>query len=555
MEGDEFSINLSWLKKARWNYVFLALFLILGIYLRSYHLDFPTIGYHNMKENELLDQAVFFMDEGNFLHKQAYAFAGFDETTNYHEEYGQAPLVPYMVFILWKIFGYSLWMPRLLMILFFMAAVFVTYLIARKLTKNEYISVLAAGLMTIMPLGIYFGRNIQVEPPALFFAMLGIYYYLKWTNSLSKKELFYTALFLGIAGLFKYTFLILVVPMLFIFPFRKFYEKFKNSRKEWIQDIKYAIYGLLPLIIGVIVYEFLTITSKTQRNYDFELFRIFTSAYWEPRSAIVMSFLRDNFTIWFVYIALIGLLFVLFKYRTKFGRFLIGYAVSIIFYIAAMSSKIAGHSYYQMPFLPLVCILIAYALFSAGAILKQVLNINYAFYLPLIVILLIAPSSIAGNDSMQAANDRVFGTVFYGQDFLGEYLKTRMLPNERFAFATHAQDLATCSYAKHRCGAAGDIETFKHKEEVFNIHYVYVGVAQLNTLIASDDPMWTYIRENYKIDLVGLMPANNQLVPMHIILKKGGKFNLSEVQGKQAQLGRTYDSKRGQVSYYYIQNS
>ena len=555
MEGDEFSINLNWLRKVNIVYVLLIIFLIFGIYLRVYHLDFPSIGYHNMKENEYLDQAVFFTEEGNFLHKQAYAFAGFDEETNYHEEYGQAPLVPYMIFTIWKVFGYSLWAPRLLMILFFMAAVFVTYLVAKKLTKNEYISVLTAGLMTILPLGIYFGRNIQPEPPALFFAMLAIYYYLKWTDSWSKKELLYAALFLGIAGLFKYTFLIFAVPMLFIFPYKKFYEKFNKNRKEWLQDIKYVFYGFIPFILGVIVYEFLTITSQTQRNYDFDFLRILTSSFWEPRSAIIMSFLRDNFTIWFVYIALIGLLFVLFKYKTKFGLFLIGYTISIPIYIAAISSKIAGHSYYQLPFLPLVCILSAYALYSVGLMLKQIIRVRAALYIPLVVILLIAPTSIAGNDSIQAANDRVFGTVFYGQDFLGEYLKTRMLPGERFATATHSQDLATCSYARTRCGFTGDLELFKRKEEVFNIRYVYVGVSQINSLLSSEDPFWVYIRESYGIDLIGLMPVNNQLSPRHIILKKGGKFDLSEVQNKQAEVARIYDTKRGDVTYYYIQNN
>jgi len=544
--GEEFSLDLKWLKKLNWVIIILIIFLILGVYLRSYHLDFPSIGYHNMKENEYLDQAYFFTEEGDFFHKRAFAFSGLNEKTVYHEEYGQAPLVPYMISIFWSIFGQSLLIPRLLMVAFFMAAVFMTYLIAKRLTDNEYLSLLSAGLMTIMPLGIYFGRNVQPEPPALFFALLGAYFFIKWVDTSDKNQLLYATLGLGIAGLFKYTFLIFVVPLLFIFPYKQFYEKFLKNRKAAIQDTLYAFYGFIPLIIGVIIYEFLTIVDTAQRNYAIEPFRIFTSDFWVPRWPVVLSFIKDNYTLWFAFIALIGLGFILLKYRTMLGKFLIGYAIAIIPYVAIISSKIAGHSYYQIPFLPLVVILSAYALFAMGTILKQVTKVKYLVYLPLILIIFAIPS-------MQAANDRVYGTVFYGQDFLGEYLKTRLTPGEQFAAFTHSQDLATCSYSKHQCGFIGNLDDFKRKEDFFNLRYLYVGASEMNKL-TSDDPLWVYIRANYAIDLVGLMQISGRFVPTHMILKRGGVFDLANIEGKQPQLAKTYDTKQGPVPYYYIQN-
>lgn len=38
------------------NYVILLIVacMIFGFYLRSYHIDFPVIGYHNMKENQYI---------------------------------------------------------------------------------------------------------------------------------------------------------------------------------------------------------------------------------------------------------------------------------------------------------------------------------------------------------------------------------------------------------------------------------------------------------------------------------------------------------------------
>jgi Dolichyl-phosphate-mannose-protein mannosyltransferase len=546
MSEDEIKLDLSFMKRLNYIWVFLILFIVLGVYLRIYHLNFPTIGYHNMKENELLDQAVLFMKEGHWLHKKAFAFYGLDEGLGYHEEYGQMPLVPYMTVVLWFIFGQKIWLIRLLMIAFFLAAVVLSYLITKKLTKNDYVSLLTAFLMTIMPLGIYFGRNIQVEPPALFFSLLSIYFYLRWIEGFSHKDIFYASLFLGIAGLLKYTFMIFAVPMLFIFPFKEFYVRFMKEKTKAVKDILYGVYGMIPLVLGIWIFEFLTIVDPSKKNYDIEPFRVLTTSYWQTRWPIIASFLRDNYTWWFVFMALAGLVFMFLKYRTQLGKFSIGYTIAIIPYILLISSKLAGHSYYQMPFLPLVCILSAYFLFGLGNILKQMFKYKVMLYVPLLVILLAIPE-------MQAANDRVFGTVFYGQDFLGEYLKTRMEPGERFVAFTGSQDLATCSYAQHSCGWVSNLEEFKHKDEVFNLRYIYIGNSEFDKL-NSNDTMWVYIRNNYHIDLVGMLMVNKQFVPLHIILKKGGKFDLTQVQNKQPQPATTYDSKQGPITYYYIQN-
>jgi hypothetical protein len=96
------------------------------------------------------------------------------------------------------------------------------------------------------------------------------------------------------------------------------------------------------------------------------------------------------------------------------------------------------------------------------------------------------------------------------------------------------------------------LEDFKHKEQVFKMKYVYVGTSDFNKLV-SNDPMWEYIRNNYRIELVGVMRIQGQLAPVHFILRKGGKFNLTEIQTIEPLLAKNYDSKQGDVPYYYIQ--
>ena len=539
-------LNFKLPKNINWRWVFLVLFFILGIYLRIYHLNYPAIGYHNMKENEYLDEARFFMTQGDWLHKQSYIYSGFDEGLGYHEEYAEVPYVSYLTAVSWMIFGESIWFPRLLMILFMVGSILLSYFIVKRLTNNEYLSLLNSFLMTIMPLGIFFGRNIQPESPGLFLMLLTTLFFIRWLDTKDRKQLMYSGFAFSIAFGLKYTFGIIAIPLFFILPFNELINKFKKHSIEFWKDVKYLFYGLIPGIITTLLYE-LTVIDKSKVSYRIEFLRIFDVGYWTQRWPSLMSYFNDNYTMWFLWFAIFGFAFVLLKYKTRFSRFLIGYVFSIFIYVDLMAAKIGGHAYYQMPFLPLICILAAYFLYILGIFIRQIIKVKSSIFVSLLLIVVALPA-------MSQANDRVWATNFYGQDFLGEYLRTRMEPDERFVAFTHSQDIATCSYAQHRCGFVGNLSEFKYKESVFNLRYAYVGVSNFNDLMG-DSQLWSYIKENYKIDLVGLMVQNDQLVPIHFILKKGGKFDIADIQGKQAQLAKVYDMKQGDVGYYYIFNN
>ncbi len=525
-------------------YLFLLAFVIFGFYLRFYHIDFPAIGYHNMKENEYLDPAYNFLQNGNFLHKTAFAFYGLDEGLGYHEEYGQVPMVSYIIFALWKVFGITLWMPRLVMILFMLGAAVTIYFIVKRLSNSEYLSLLSAFLLSFMPLGVYFGRNIQPESPALFFILLGTFFYLKWADSFAFKHAFWALLFIGIAGCFKSTFMIVGIPLLFIFPYSRVLSMLRENRKNFIYTVVYSLLGILPFAILTVLFE-VTIVDKSKKNLDFEPFRVFGLEYWSARLPALKSYIADNYTWWFFYFAVFGLVLAMIKYKTKFSRFVIGYAFAFVPYTMLISSKLAGHSYYQMPFLPLVCILAAYFIYSCGIFIRQLTGIKVLQFVPLLALLLTI-------SSVTAADNRVWDTIFYGQDVVGEYLKETDTSPKLFAF-THSQGMAVCSYARKGCGGAGNLSEFIHKEKAFGINSVYIDMSQLNELMNNKE-IFKYISENYKIELVGLIKQGDQFGPLHLLLARGGIFNMSEVQNKMPVLKKVYDTKRGNIEYYWVKN-
>jgi hypothetical protein len=463
----------------------------------------------------------------------------------YHEEYGQVPMVSYIIFIIWEIFGINLWMPRLVMICFMLGSIIMLYLLMKQLTKNEYLSLLSAFFISFMPLGIYFGRNIQPESPALFFILLGSWLYLKWTDNLKFKFAFWSMFAIGIAGCFKTTYLIILVPFAFVFPYKKILNFLKNNRKSFFYNALYGFLGFFPCIFLNILFE-VTMLDESKSNYSVDLLRIFSFEYWSSRIPSLKSYIADNYTFWFFWFALIGLIFVLLKYKTKFARFIIGYTIAFIPYAMFISSKLAGHSYYQMPFLPLMCILSAYLFYVCGLFLKQVTKIKILQFAPLIILLFTI-------GSVQAANNRVWDTNFYGQDIIGEYIGEQTEWGDRIIVFTHSQGMATCSYAKRSCGGVGNLTEFKHKEKIFGIDFIYIDMSQFNNL-QNNEELFEYISNNYKIDVMGLIKPGNQFAPMHILLKRGGKFNMSDIQNKKPIVKKTYKTTRGTMEYYWAKN-
>ena len=119
--------------------------------------------------------------------------------------------------------------------LFSSGSVYCTYLVGRKLGGDDEVSLLAAFFMAILPLSVYFGRNIQPDAAALLFLLLFTYFYLRWIENFKARYLLLFALFVFITAIVKGTFLFMVIPLLFLFPyviFRLLLLDWKNLYQE-----------------------------------------------------------------------------------------------------------------------------------------------------------------------------------------------------------------------------------------------------------------------------------------------------------------------------------
>lgn len=595
------------LKSIKWTYVILALIILIaaiGIQFvpkdfetpgRLYNLDFPSIGYHNMKENEYLSQAWnYYHHTGGFVDyfRRSMHILGMEAGPGYYEEYPEMPLLPWMFLFAWKIGGIHFWIARLIIVLFSLGSIILLYLVVKKLTKdNEYLAILSAGIMAILPLSVFFGRNIQPDSPALFALLLMYFFYLRWIESEKTWDIVFLGLATALCGNFKPTFLIGFIPMAAIFPYGKVWHHIKEKAKR---NLVLKQVGLFLLCASPFVIWNFIISPALNTKYALlegtfsriNLFDIFTSGYWQAYTGILTAYVNDNYAIWFLWFALIGMIFLIMKFKTKLSKFMIAYAIAIIPYCMIVSDYIKAHSYYQLPFVPLVCVASAYFLYTLGTFITQIMAqkdsstfLIFSSVLSLVVGVFIAiigniASNYAGKTppntfvfaliifiifelllcsfyfiskqhlskfgkfipvllliltlpAVQSATNRQFDTVFFGLDVAADYLKTHSSPSERLSYDGGPQTVGICYNADRRCTwINNNVSDVQFGEEQRNMSWYFIDISQGGMMNLNKKPdVLAYIQENYHIAQIGLTQqntANGQTWVPYYILLKKG---------------------------------
>lgn len=496
-----------------WKGILLGLILLLGLALRVYNLNFPSIGYHNLKENEYLSMAQEMERTNDFISRRIYYENAFQEEPTMVIT-PQPPLISYQILISWKILGNNLWGPRLFNALLGAASIFLIYLIAGLLFKRKHYALLCAFLSAIMPLGVFFSRNLQPESPAFFFMLLGNLFYLRFAASFKKYNLVLGGLSFSVASLYKLSFLIGILPFIFCFPFKALFKE----KKEFLKLLSAFCLPYL-VIIAVIIW----LANIGQWKFEaaqtlnrIKLWVIFTHGYWEKSGRIIWWYTKgENYTYVYTVLALMGIIAAFFRRKLLLNRYIIGWAAACIPYSMVFSDFINQHNYYQMPFLGLICISSTYAIVCIAETVT-IKGVAQNIFLSLLMIITIAGSSPLVYHSIA----RMYGTVFWGLDVAGESLGGFTKPGERVFLLTHAQGYGLSRYARRYVGWEPDVQAFKEKERKFNVRYVCFYPAEFaRSLKESNAPLFEYIQNNYHVKEVGITdePANI----FYLILEKG----------------------------------
>lgn len=480
----------------------LILVAVIGLALRVYNLDSPSIGYHDMRENEALSIAKEMSRSGNYALKKVYFYNAFEDEPGIVRN-KEIPLISYQTLLAWRVFGENLWGPRLLNVAFGVLGVIAVYLIAAGLFPGFYIPAFCALLCAVLPVLTFFSRNLQPDIPAFFFMLLGNLFYLRFIKSGHKKyNLVLGGAAFAAAGIYQGNFLIGIFPFLFCFSA----DTYKND------PLKFLAALLVPyLAAGVMAGTLISGDPGPWHNLSLSgLPEIFSPGYWRKYGFAVWRYMSgENFPPPFLALTGSGALLACFSHRGILERYLIGWMAALIPYAMIFSRELPQQSYFQIPFAGFVCLSAGYFLFRLKAKARNVFIAVLALALTGVSIPLIFRSM----EGMRS-------TVFMGLDVAGESLKALTKPDERVFLYTHAQGNGIARYAQRYMGWPADLEDFKSKEEKFGIRYLCFYPIEYAHMLKTRDPAWfKYIEDNYRVKEVGFAQDVSQTV--YMIARKG----------------------------------
>lgn len=530
------SSGLTMSRKTFW---ILAGILVFAFMIRLYHINFPAIGYHNMKENVFISMAKNMVESGDFFQRKV------SFLWNWTQPDVRFTGHPFGQFTAWQIAGshklfgdaFFLGAARFINVLFFLCAVVFAFRISEELTKRVSVSLLAALILAFLPLGNFFSRNLQSECVCFLMMLIVIDCGLRFDRTYGSGYLLIAGLASAVILLGKGTFFIGMIPLLFAVSLGRLFKLFQIPR-----ILGFFSLLVLPVLIAAVIFrnDFGCDDCHERISY----LRIFSGKYWRDFGPTLFAYtIYENFTWFYAVPGILGAVWILVCERDfRLKRFIMGWILALILYGMALSDLIHQHNYYQMPFLFLVAFCAAYFLWHAALAINKVLKGRAGYMLLAGFIMISLPD-------VYAATMRQYDYVLFGQDVAGDYLRRHVPVGKPFFHYTWSQGYGVCTYADRRCGWPADLDDFKRKEKELGVEYLSVYSFPYFATMAPD--IKKYVETNYHVVHIGFTSGQKDgFVPWTVILKKGGSLDVDEfLKKKPLRLNKVYGMLKSSVPY------
>lgn len=184
---------------------FTLLFLILSLFY-GYHntLFYAPQSVHIWRQTNSLSLAMnYYQDNLPFLKPEMHNH--FPEGGYSGKSVGEFPVIYYLVAMLWKIFGYHIWIFKLVHLLIFYFGLLSLFLTLKKLFQNNYWAGFLSLIVFTSPMIIFYGPNFLPDVPALAFVFMAWYFMSRFLMHRKAINLWISALLFCIAMLLKVT--------------------------------------------------------------------------------------------------------------------------------------------------------------------------------------------------------------------------------------------------------------------------------------------------------------------------------------------------------------
>lgn len=271
------------------------------------------------------------------------------------------PVLNYLIFLMAKVFGWQEWYGRLIVLLFSSLGIYFFYRII-KLKFPEKTAFYSSLILLVSNWFIY-SRKIMPDTFSVSLVMIGLWYALNYFENQNAKHLILSSLLILFGVLSKIPAILILCPMLLVFWSRSY----KLESKIWFSAM------MLPVMAIVYGWYYLWVPHLVE-TYGYWHYYMGTS--WQQGFAELQEYLPQvldkfyfdalKFSGFIAFLA--GVFILLFKSKKQNKKLLLHLLLwsSVLFFVFMLKSgrNFAVHSYYIVPFVPIMALIAGYAISS-----------------------------------------------------------------------------------------------------------------------------------------------------------------------------------------------
>ncbi|MCB1180142.1 MAG: glycosyltransferase family 39 protein [Leptospiraceae bacterium] len=208
---------------------------VIAIILRLWGITHELNDYHHFRQTYTAAFAKYFYEYSMNLF-----FPNLD-ILNY-KNISEFQLYPYLVAILYKIFGFHDIIGRVVALLFSLCNFWLLFLIVKRY-YDSIAGLFAAFLFAVLPLSVFYSRVFMLESMMLFLSLSSVYFAGRWIDSGKTKLMLLAALFSALTLLIKIPTVYILFPIAFLI-----FHKDKWGAFKVINNYLYLLLSFLPAL-------------------------------------------------------------------------------------------------------------------------------------------------------------------------------------------------------------------------------------------------------------------------------------------------------------------
>ena len=179
------------------------------------------------------------------------------------------PILPFIAAVCYKFAGVHEWIGRIQAVILFAVSLPFFFLLVREIFGSTA-AVWASFFYCFTPLNIFAGRSFMPDVPSLSFAIVGLYFFLRWIQHDESSSFFFAAIAISLSLLIKITTIVIVAPLVYVLVAAVCDRR--NSRKgdlqiapavletaapcvgAWRAPLKFVLFAAIALLPSAIWY-------------------------------------------------------------------------------------------------------------------------------------------------------------------------------------------------------------------------------------------------------------------------------------------------------------